>query len=53
MNDTDDTTENDVMNVFAVYQHAHLLGSKIKYVFISIPSYNFYLKFLAKNRWKK
>ena len=32
MNDTDDTAENDVMNVFAVYQHAHLLGSKIKYV---------------------
>ena len=33
MNDTDDTAENDVMNVFAVYQHAHLLGSKIKYVY--------------------
>ena len=30
MDTTDDIPDNDVMNVFAVYQHAHLLARTIK-----------------------
>ena len=30
LNTTDDVVENDQMNVFAVYQHSHLLGRKMK-----------------------
>ena len=29
-NSTDDDPENDHMNVFAVYQHSHLLGRKMR-----------------------